>query len=183
MLKTVLGCMLALIAVFLVARSCGLTPEQVESQVMLAELNEEEGHAFRMANRDRAGVVTLPSGLQVELLQSGEGAIPAEDDWVQLHYRGWHIDGRKFQDSWRNEAPVTVLVARTIPGWREALMAMPVGSHVRLVLPPALAYGRPGGGLVGPEETLVFELELLAIVVPEAIPERPESERPVPNLR
>jgi FKBP-type peptidyl-prolyl cis-trans isomerase FkpA len=182
-LRTILLSLLALVAVFFVARSCGLTPEQVESQILLAELNEEEGSAFRAANALRPGVLTLPSGLQVEMLRPGNGAVPAEDDWVEVHYRGSHIDGRTFQDSWRSEDPATVLVARTIPGWREALVAVPVGSRVKLVVPPALAYGRAGGGAIGPEETLVFELELLAIVVPEAPPERDELQQPVPNLR
>jgi FKBP-type peptidyl-prolyl cis-trans isomerase FkpA len=128
-------------------------------------------------------VLTLPSGLQVEMLRPGDGGVPAEDDWVEVHYRGSHIDGRTFQDSWRSGDPATVLVARTIPGWREALVSVPVGSRLKLVVPPALAYGRAGGGPVGPEETLVFELELLGIVVPAAAPERDELQQPVPNLR
>jgi FKBP-type peptidyl-prolyl cis-trans isomerase FkpA len=182
-LRTILLSLLALVAVFFVARSCGLTPEQVESQILLAELNEEEGSVFRAANALRSEVLTLPSGLQVEMLRPGDGAVPAEDDWVEVHYRGSHIDGRTFQDSWRSGDPATVLVARTIPGWREALVSVPVGSRLKLVVPPALAYGRAGGGPVGPEETLVFELELLGIVVPAAAPERDELQQPVPNLR
>jgi FKBP-type peptidyl-prolyl cis-trans isomerase FkpA len=100
-----------------------------------------------------------------------------------VHYRGWHIDGREFENSWRRGEPATVTVARTIPGWRQVLTAIPVGTRARLVVPPELAYGRPGSGIIGPEETLVFELELLAVVEPATVLEPEEWEKPVPNLR
>lgn len=183
MLRTILLCLVALVGIWLVAYSCGLTPEQVEDRILLAELNVEEGDAFRAENARRPGVIELFSGLQVEMLKEGHGEIPTEEEWVRVHYRGWHLDGREFQDSWRKDEPATVLVARTIPGWREVLVAIPVGSRVRIVLPPDLAYGRAGGGVIGPEETLIFELELLGIVVPEILPEREEFQKPVPNLR
>jgi FKBP-type peptidyl-prolyl cis-trans isomerase FkpA/FKBP-type peptidyl-prolyl cis-trans isomerase FklB len=102
---------------------------------------------------------------------------------VQVHYRGWHIDGREFENSWRRGEPATVTVARTIPGWRQVLTSIPVGTRARLVVPPELAYGRPGSGIIGPEETLVFELELLAVVEPATVVEPEEWEKPVPNLR
>lgn len=183
MLRIIIFSLFTLVAVFLVARSCGLTPQQIEDHILLADLNTEEGLAYRDANRRRAGVVTLNSGLQVEVLQPGDGAIPSADAWVQVHYRGWHLDGREFENSWSRDAPATVAVARTIPGWREALVSIPVGTRVKLVLPPALAYGRAGGGAIGPEETLVFDLELLAIIEPVQPPERDESQQPVPGLR
>lgn len=183
MLKVILFSLLALVMVFLGARSCGLTPEQVEDRILLTELNVEAGDAFRRENAARPGVVTWPSGLQVEVIAEGAGAIPTAEDWVRVHYRGRHIDGREFENSWRRGEPATVTVARTIPGWREVLVEIPVGTHLRLVIPPDLAYGRTGGGVIGPEETLVFELELLAIVQPEVPPEVQEWERPVPGLR
>lgn len=183
MLRVILFSLLALFVVFIVAQSLGLTPEQIEDQILLADINAEEGAAYREANARRPTVVTMANGLQVEILLAGDGAIPMEDDWVQVHYRGLHIDGREFENSWRKREAATVAVADTIPGWRQALMSIPVGTRVRLVLPPELAYGRPGGGHIGPEETLVFELELLAIVEPEQPRERDEWEKPVPGLR
>ncbi|MFU8896905.1 MAG: FKBP-type peptidyl-prolyl cis-trans isomerase [Gammaproteobacteria bacterium] len=182
MLRVILFSLAMLVLVYLGARACGLTPEQVEDRVLLAELNAAEGAAYRSANARRAGVVTLASGLQVEILHTGAGPVPTDDDWVELHYRGWRLDGREFENSWRRQEPVTVLVARTIPGWREALASLPVGTRLRLVVPPELAYGRAGGGHVGPEETLVFELELLALVAPEPAREQAEWERRVPGL-
>jgi FKBP-type peptidyl-prolyl cis-trans isomerase FkpA/FKBP-type peptidyl-prolyl cis-trans isomerase FklB len=183
MLRVILFSLLALFVVFIVAQSLGLTPEQIEDQILLADINAEEGSAYRAANARRPTVVTMANGLQVEVLLAGDGAIPMEDDWVQVHYRGLHVDGREFENSWRKREAATVAVADTIPGWRQALMSIPVGTRVRLVLPPELAYGRPGGGHIGPEETLVFELELLAIVEPEQPRERDEWEKPVPGLR
>ena len=175
--------LLTLVMIFFIARSCGLTPEQVEGQILLADLNTEEGAEFRRQNAARPGVMSLPSGLQVEVLEAGDGEIPLADDWVQLHYRGWHIDGREFDNSRRRGEVATVTVSSTIPGWQAALASMPVGSSVRLVVPPDLAYGRPGAGIIGPEETLVFEIELLAILPPDAPIDVPEWEKPVPNLR
>jgi FKBP-type peptidyl-prolyl cis-trans isomerase FkpA len=183
MLRVILFSLVALVFVFLGARACGLTPEQIEDQILLADLNAAEGATYRAVNGNRDGVVTLANGLQVEVLREGDGPIPTEDDWVQVHYRGWHVDGREFENSWRKEEPATVTVSGTIPGWRQALVSIPVGTRVKLVLPPELAYGRPGGGIIGPEETLVFELELLAIVEPDRPRERAEWEKPVPGLR
>ena len=182
MLRVILFSLAMLVMVYFGARSCGLTPEQVEDRVLLAELNAAEGAAYRSANAQRAGVVTLASGLQVEILHTGAGPVPTDDDWVELHYRGRRLDGREFENSWRRQEPATVTVARTIPGWREALVSIPVGTRLRLVVPPELAYGRAGGGHVGPEETLVFELELLAVVAPEPAREQAEWEQRVPGL-
>jgi FKBP-type peptidyl-prolyl cis-trans isomerase FkpA len=183
MLRVILFSLLALVVVFVVAHSLGLTPEQVEDQILLADLNAEEGAAYRAANGREPGVVTTATGLQVEVLLEGDGPIPVEDDWVQVHYRGMHIDGREFENSWRKREPATVIVRNTIPGWRQALLSIPVGTRIRLVLPPELAYGRPGGGHIGPEETLVFELELLGIVDPTSPRDQDEWEKPVPGLR
>jgi FKBP-type peptidyl-prolyl cis-trans isomerase FkpA/FKBP-type peptidyl-prolyl cis-trans isomerase FklB len=181
--RIILWSLLTLAMIYFIARGCGLTPEQVESQIMLADLNAEEGAEFQRTNAARPGVMSLPSGLQVEVLVAGDGEIPLVDDWVRLHYQGWHADGREFDNSRRRGEAATVTVGRTIPGWQAALVSMPVGSRVRLVVPPELAYGRPGAGIIGPEETLVFEIELLAILPPDTPIETPEWEKPVPNLR
>lgn len=182
MLRTILFSLLALVALALGARGCGVTPEQVEATILLAELNAEEGAAYRSENRRRGGVIELPSGLQLETVRLGDGVVPKIDDWVVVHYRGQHLDGRIFEDSWRRGDPAVVLVSRTIVGWQQALAAMPVGTRVRLVIPPELAYGRAGGGPVGPEETLLFELELLERVDPPQARERDALQQAVPGL-
>lgn len=182
MVKILVFSLLALVALFLAARGMGLTPARMEDRVLLAELNAEEGAAYRSANRRRHGVVELADGLQVEVLELGEGPVPSIDDWVRVHYRGMHIDGRVFEDSRRTGEAAMVPVEKTIPGWRMVLAALPSGSVARLVIPPSLAYGAAGGGPVGPAETLVFELELLAVAEPPEPVRRDPSQQPVPGL-
>lgn len=182
MVKTLVFGLLALVALFLAAGSMGLTPAQMEDRILLAELNAEEGAAFRSANRNREGVVELADGLLVEVLELGGGPVPSIDDWVLVHYRGMHIDGRVFEDSRRAGAATMVPVEKTIPGWRMVLAALPSGSTARLVIPPALAYGAAGGGLIGPAETLVFELQLLAVAEPPEPVRRDPAQQPVPGL-
>ena len=183
MLKLIIYSLLSLLMLFFGARACGLTPAQIEDAILLAELNAEEGAAYRQARALQPGVVTLPNGLLVQVLHAGDGELPAADDWVEVHYRGWRIDGREFENSWRREEPAVLPIDRAITGWQQALLATPVGTRLRMVLPPELAYGRAGSGVIGPEETLEFELELLAIVIPEAPAERAQWEQPVPNLQ
>lgn len=183
MLRVIILSLVLLVALFLGLRACGLSPEQAEERRLLAELNHAEGRAYREANRQRPEVVTLMSGLQLELLRLGTGPVPTPEDWVQVHYRAAHLDGRGFQDSYRETTPATVAIAHTIAAWRQALLELPVGSRARLVVPPDLAYGLAGGGPIGPAETLLFELELLAIVEPPSTPEPDPSQAPVPGLR
>lgn len=183
MLRVILISLATLVAVFLVARSSGLTPQQIEDRVLLAQLNAEEGADYRRREAARPGVVQFPSGVLVEVLAHGEGPVPALEDWVRVHYRGQRIDGREFDNSWRRETPATLPVSRAIGGWQEVLAQTPVGTRMRLIAPPDQAYGRGGAGIIGPEETLVFELELLGIEPPPAEPVRAEWEQPVPNLR
>lgn len=183
MARVILISLVALAAVYLVARGCGLTPVQVEDRRILAELNAEEGARYLEENRHRPGVVTLPGGVQVEMLRRGTGPVPAGDDLVSVHYRGLHLDGREFDSSYRRGEPSVIPVERTIPGWRLVLADLPVGSRVRLVIPPEQAYGPSGSGAIGPEETLIFELELLSILEPEAPPEHDPLQDPVPGLR
>jgi len=137
---------------------------RARSRSLGAEANFEAGQAFLSENARRDGVVTLPSGLQYRVLEQGIGPTPADTDTVQVNYRGRLLDGTEFDSSFRDGEPATFVVKASLPGWRQALLSMPVGSRWELYLPPRLAYGRLGTGLgVGPEATVIFDLELLAI--------------------
>lgn len=122
------------------------------------------GATFRAENAQREGVVTLPSGLQYEVLAEGDGASPGPTDRVVTHYHGTLIDGTVFDSSVERGQPATFPVNGVIAGWTEALQLMQVGDKWRLVLPPELAYGERGAGArIGPGATLVFEVELLEV--------------------
>ena len=111
------------------------------------------------------GVVVTESGLQYEVLGAGEGATPTADDVVEVHYRGTLTDGTEFDSSYSRNQPATFGVTQVIPGWVEALQMMTVGSKWKLVIPADLANGAGGAGAtIGPNATLVFEVELLSIV-------------------
>lgn len=128
--------------------------------------NRKEGEAFLAKNKKRKGVVTTPSGLQYELLRQGDGPGPGPKDKVKVHYRGTLIDGTEFDSSYKGKKPQGVVMSlrRMIPGWVEGLQLMKTGSKYRFVIPPELAYGEQGaGGRVGPNSTLVFEVELLSV--------------------
>ena len=130
----------------------------------LADKNQKEGDAFLARNRTREGVVTLASGLQYKVLTAGAGPKPTIDDSVVCHYRGTFVDGREFDSSISRNQPGTFPVKRVIKGWTEALQLMPVGSKWQIVVPSGLAYGALGSGTrIGPNATLVFEIELLSI--------------------
>ncbi|MEO1409144.1 MAG: FKBP-type peptidyl-prolyl cis-trans isomerase [Bacteroidota bacterium] len=123
-----------------------------------------EGQQFLAKNGQRPEVVTLPSGLQYEILKTGEGPRPQFKDKVTTHYHGTLIDGRVFDSSVERGTPTSFPVNGVIPGWTEALQLMPVGSKWKLFVPYNLAYGeRSAGDLIGPFSTLVFEVELLSI--------------------
>ncbi len=125
----------------------------------------EVGNAFLETNKARDGVTVTESGLQYEILKEGTGAIPTATDKVRVHYHGTLIDGTVFDSSVDRGEPATFGVGQVIKGWTEALQLMPVGSKWKLVIPSALAYGERGaGGDIGPNETLIFEVELLEIV-------------------
>lgn len=123
------------------------------------------GEQFLAQNRQRPEVTTLASGLQYEVLQTGDGAKPAATDTVSTHYHGTLIDGTVFDSSVERGAPAQFPVNRVIAGWTEALQLMPVGSKWRLFIPYQLAYGERGaGGAIAPFAALIFDVELLAIV-------------------
>ena len=128
------------------------------------EANKKEGEAFLAENRNKEGVVTLPSGLQYRVIKAGDGKMPTDADTVECHYRGTLINGTQFDSSHDKGRPATFKVSGVIPGWREALKLMPVGSKWELFVPSELAYGERGStALIGPNATLIFEVELLAI--------------------
>jgi len=109
-------------------------------------------------------VVTLPSGLQYKILKAGDGTKPTDADTVECQYRGTLINGAEFDSSYRRGQPATFKVSGVIAGWQEALKLMPVGSKWQLFVPAQLAYGEQGAGdVIGPNATLIFEVELLAI--------------------
>ena len=127
--------------------------------------NIEAGQKFLAENAEREGVITLDSGLQYEILQTGEGDKPSADSTVRTHYHGTLISGEVFDSSYDRGQPAEFPVNGVIKGWTEALQLMPVGSKWKLFVPSELAYGEQGaGGAIGPFETLIFDVELLDIL-------------------
>jgi FKBP-type peptidyl-prolyl cis-trans isomerase FklB len=125
--------------------------------------NQKKGAAFLAENGTKPGVTTLPSGLQYKILKAGGGRKPTERDTVECNYRGTHLDGTEFDSSVPGQPPVLKL-STVIPGWREALKLMTAGSRWQLFIPPQFAYGERGkGNTIEPNETLIFEIELLAV--------------------
>ena len=136
--------------------------ERIRNQI--AQEGLEKGRAFLEENGKRPGVVTLESGLQYEILVEGKGEIPTAEDNVKVHYHGTLIDGTVFDSSVERGEPATFRTTGVIKGWVEALQLMPVGSKWKLYIPSDLAYGQRGSGkLIGPNQTLIFEVELLEI--------------------
>ncbi|MBZ5544454.1 MAG: FKBP-type peptidyl-prolyl cis-trans isomerase [Acidobacteriia bacterium] len=129
----------------------------------MAEENKKAGEAFLAENKTKEGVVTLPSGLQYKILKAGDGKKPTLDDTVVCHYRATLLNGTEFFNSYKRNQPMTVAVNGVIKGWTEALQLMPVGSKWQLVVPPNLAYGELGSGPIGPNSTLIYEVELISI--------------------
>jgi FKBP-type peptidyl-prolyl cis-trans isomerase len=129
--------------------------------LMAEQDNKKKGEAFLAENKAKAGVVTLPSGLQYKILKAGEGRKPTEADTIECRYRGTHIDGTELEDP--GERLGTFKISAVIPGWREALKLMSVGSQWQLFIPPQLGYGQRGAGRIGRYETLIYEIELINI--------------------
>jgi FKBP-type peptidyl-prolyl cis-trans isomerase FklB len=126
--------------------------------------NKKEGDDFLAANKGKEGVVTLPSGLQYKILKQGTGPKPTAADSVVCNYRGTLINGTEFDSSYKRGLPATFPVGGVIKGWTEALQLMPVGSKWQLFVPSDLAYGARGAGQdIGPNATLIFEVELISI--------------------
>ena len=130
-----------------------------------SELNAAAGKEYQEIMRHKSGVVTLPSGLQYEIIKEGSGAKPKATDKVRVHYHGTLINGVVFDSSVERGEPAEFPLNAVIPGWTEILQRMPVGSKWRVVIPSELAYGSRGAGdVIRPNMTLIFEIELLDIV-------------------
>lgn len=141
-----------------------LEQKQQEAAAAAAKVNEEAGKSYLEQNGKRPEVVTTPSGLQYEVIEEGNGDQPKSGDRVTVHYTGRLIDGTVFDSSVERGEPATFGVTQVIPGWVEALQLMKVGSKWRLHIPSNLAYGPQGaGGIIGPNSTLIFDVELLSI--------------------
>jgi FKBP-type peptidyl-prolyl cis-trans isomerase FklB len=142
-----------------------LAQKQQAQAAVAGEKNKAEGQAFLEKNKTAEGVVPLPSGLQYKILRAGEGKKPTLEDTVICHYRGTLINGTEFDSSYKGNQPATFPLKGVIKGWTEALQLMPLGSKWQLFIPSALAYGERGtpGGPIGPNATLIFEVELLSI--------------------
>lgn len=144
----------------------------------LAEDNLQKGENFLKENAKKSGVDTLTDGIQYKVIKMGEGPKPAATDKVKVNYKGTFLDGKEFDSSEKNGGPVEFPLNRVIPGWTTALQAMPVGSKWIVYLPSEQAYGRRGDGRqIGPNETLIFEIELVDIVQPEDQAETPANNK------
>ena len=138
--------------------------KQQEKMQVAGEANKKEGEAFLAANKGKEGVITLPSGLQYKILKVGNGPKPTASDTVVCNYRGTLINGTEFDSSYKRGQPATFPINGVIKGWTEALQLMPVGSKWQLFIPSSMAYAERGaGGDIGPNATLIFEVELLSI--------------------
>lgn len=136
-----------------------------EQRAARAEARLQAGQTFLAQNAGKPGVVVLPSGLQYQVLKSGSGEQPGQQDTVRVHYHGTLIDGTVFDSSVERGEPVEFPLAGVVPGFSEALANMHVGDHWRVFLPSGLAYGERGAGSdIGPNEALTFEIQLLGIV-------------------
>ena len=136
-----------------------------EKSKKIGEKNMKEGEAFLAKNKKKEGVTTTTSGLQYEVMKQGSGAKPQKTDRVKVHYAGTLIDGTEFDSSYKRGTPATFAVTGVIKGWTEVLQLMNVGSKYRVFIPSNLAYGMRGSPpKIGPNATLIFEVELLEIV-------------------
>jgi FKBP-type peptidyl-prolyl cis-trans isomerase FklB len=141
-----------------------MASKQAEVMKSQGDKNKKEGETFLAENKKKDGVKTLASGLQYKVIKEGTGKIPKATDKVSTHYQGTLIDGTEFDSSYKRGEPATFPVNGVIPGWTEALQLMKVGSKWQLFIPSKLAYGEKGAGpKIGPNATLIFTIELLAI--------------------
>lgn len=138
--------------------------KQAEAMKKQAEKNKADGEKFLAENAKKEGVKTLPSGLQYREIAPGTGKSPKATDNVTVHYKGTVIDGTEFDSSYKRGKPATFQVSGVIAGWTEALQLMKEGAKWQLFIPPKLAYGERGaGGTIGPNATLIFDVELIAV--------------------
>ncbi|OGJ89304.1 MAG: peptidylprolyl isomerase [Candidatus Raymondbacteria bacterium RifOxyA12_full_50_37] len=150
-----------------------LTPEQAmaikteffqKMQAEKSQKNTSEGDLFLAENKKKPGIIITPSGLQYIILTAGKGPKPVATDKVVVHYSGTLIDGTEFDSSYKRGQPATFVLNQVIPGWTEAIQLMNVGAKYRFFIPSQLAYGERGAGpRIGPNATLIFEVELINI--------------------
>ena len=152
---------LSAVALWVIVNLAGCSYLNQHSPQDIATMNQEEGSKFLSENAQQEGVVSLPSGLQYKVIETGEGDQPGPSDVVKVHYEGRLIDGTVFDSSIERGVPAEFPVNRVIAGWTEALQLMTVGSQWELYIPADLAYGAQGaGGVIGPNATLIFKVEL-----------------------
>jgi len=150
--------------------------KEMEERKKLGEANKEKGEKFLETNKAKEGVTTLESGLQYKILKEGTGLSPKATDTVKCHYKGTTIDGKEFDSSYKRDEPATFTLNQVIKGWTEGLQLMKEGGKWQFFIPSELAYGRRGSGPhIGPDEVLIFEVELLGIEKPGT--EKPETEK------
>jgi len=164
-----------------------MTPEEADKIVRefftaagerQGQANLEEGNAFLEKNKAREGISVTESGLQYEVLKEGDGPKPSATDKVRVHYHGTLIDGTVFDSSVERGEPAVFGVNQVIPGWTEALQLMPVGSKWKIYIPSDLAYGERGAGNdIGPNTTLIFEVELLEILDKEQVQQQRQQQQ------
>lgn len=148
----------------LTALSQELMAKQAQEAKKIGEKNKKEGDAFLEQNKKKDGVKTLPSGLQYKVITEGTGKSPKATDTVTVNYRGTLIDGTEFDSSYKRGQPASFPVNGVISGWTEALQLMREGARWHLFIPSGLAYGERGaGGSIGPNATLIFDVELVSI--------------------
>jgi FKBP-type peptidyl-prolyl cis-trans isomerase FklB len=153
--------------------------QQQAKAAQAGDANKKEGETFLAANKSKEGVVTLPSGLQYKILKEGTGAKPTAADSVVCNYRGTLINGTEFDSSYKRGEPATFGVTQVIKGWTEALQLMPVGSKWQLFIPSELAYKEQARSAeIGPNSTLVFEIELISIKEKAPAPDRVPAPAP-----
>jgi FKBP-type peptidyl-prolyl cis-trans isomerase FklB len=147
----------------LTAAAQEIRKKQAAEQAQKGEQAKAEGDKFLAENKTKEGVVALPSGLQYKILKQGTGEKPTADDTVVCNYKGSLINGTEFDASEKHGGPATFPVKGVIAGWTEALQLMPTGSKWQLFVPANLAYGEQGPPGIGPNATLIFEVELVSI--------------------
>ncbi len=128
-----------------------------------ADTNGQAGQMFLAANKDKAGIKTLADGLQYKIIKAGTGSSPTVNDTVKVNYEGMTVDGKVFDSSYKRGKPVSFKVNQVIPAWTQALQKMRVGATWMVYAPAKLAYGKTGIGPIGPNQTLIFKIELLSI--------------------
>jgi FKBP-type peptidyl-prolyl cis-trans isomerase len=154
--------------------------KRVAEQKVSADKNKSDGAAFMAANKSKSGVKTTASGLQYSVEKEGTGAKPKATDTVKVNYLGTKIDGTKFDSSYDRGQPATFPLNGVIKGWSEGLQLMPVGSKYKLFVPADLAYGENAPGPIGPNATLIFEVELLGIENPA---DKPAAAKPAAGAK